>query len=293
MNDLSGKTAVVTGGTDGIGAATAYELRARGANVTIIGRSQDKADALLERAAALPGPGSMKAITADFRLMRTAQAVAGQVADEVGTVDLILNAVGILISHRAHTSEGIELDFAVGYLSRYVFLETLAARGTFTASTRLVTIAASSPKIPRFAQLEFHNLAEVEARSGMTSHGQAQLANDLLTAQAAARYGVTAIGYGPGSVDTNIRREVSPVIRALIKPFFARTTRTPEEVAHQLADIFTDPAIAPRSTRFYNKNGQFTPAEFITNPTRQAELLSATIALTDKALSRPQQHHGN
>lgn len=151
-------------------------------------------------------------------------------------------------------------------------------------------VAASGPKIPKIAQLEFRDLAEVESRTGTTSHGhgQAQIANDLLTAQAAARYGATAIGYGPGSVDSNIRREVSPVIRALMKPFFARSTRTPEEVARQLADIFADPKIDRGSTRSYDTHGKFTPTEFISNRTRQADLLAATIALTkrDSGLGR-------
>lgn len=284
MNDLLGKTAVVTGGTDGIGAATALELAARGADVTIIGRSQSKADLLRARAEALPG--SLQAITADFSLMRTVHDAAVRVAAQLGAIDLLLNAVGILISRRAHTSEGIELDFAVSYLSRYVFLDTLAAQGALTPSTRLITIAASAPKIPKFAQLEFSNLREVESRTGMTSHGQAQLANDLLTAQAAARYEITAIGYGPGSVDTSIRREVAPFVRALIRPFFARTTRTPDQVGRQLAHIFADPDISDGSTSFYNKNGPFTPAPFITNPTRQAELIATTQALADKALGR-------
>lgn len=77
---------MVTGGTDGIGAATALELAARGADVTIIGGSQTKADALLARAA--PLPGSLQAITADFSLMSTAQRVAVQVAEELREIDL-------------------------------------------------------------------------------------------------------------------------------------------------------------------------------------------------------------
>lgn len=287
MSDLTGQRAVVTGGTNGIGAATAWELRARGADVTIVGRSQAKADSLVARAAEQPGSGSLKAIVADLSLMRTAEAVANSLADELGHIDLLLNAVGILISRTAHTSEGIELDFAVGYLSRFVLLETLHARGALASSTRLITIAASSPRVPKFAQMEFADLDLVRARTGMTSHGQAQLANDLLTAQAGGRYGITAIGYGPGSVDTNIRREVPPLIRGLMKPFFARTTRTAADVGRQLADIFADPTVVEGSTAYFDRTGRFPVAQFIADPQRQEDLLSASLALSSDALGRP------
>lgn len=285
MNTLTGLTAVVTGGTDGIGAATALELRARGADVTIIGRSPAKAEAMVARAAALPGPGSLRAITADLSLMRTAREIGDRLADEIGHVDLLLNAVGILITRTAHSEEGIELDFAVGYLSRFVLMETLAARGAFTPTTRIVTIAASSREVPKFARLEFDDLAAVEARTGMTSHGQAQLANDLLTAQAAARYGVTAVGYGPGAVDTSIRREVPALIRTLMKPFYARSTRRPEEVGRQIADIFADPTLQPGDTAYFDRSGRFPTASFIADDARQAALLRTSLALTEKALA--------
>ncbi|TDN90755.1 SDR family NAD(P)-dependent oxidoreductase [Microbacterium sp. BK668] len=285
MNTLTGRSAVVTGGTDGIGAATALELRARGAEVTIVGRSATKADAIVARAAALPGPGSLRAISADLSLMRTARDVGERLADELGHIDLLLNAVGILITRTAHTEEGIELDFAVGYLSRFVILETLAERGALRLEGRVITIAASGREVPKFARMEFHDLVAVEARTGMTSHGQAQLANDLLTAQAAARYGIIAIGYGPGAVDTSIRREVPDLIRAIMKPFYARRTRRPEDVGRQLADIFADPALQPGDTAFFDRDGRFPTPAFIADDQRQADLLRASLILADKALT--------
>lgn len=285
MNTLIGKKAVVTGGTDGIGAATAMELRRRGADVTIVGRSTAKADNIVRRAAELPEPGSLRAITADLSLMRTVREVGQRLARELGTVDLLLNAVGILITRTAHTAEGIELDFAVGYLSRFVLLETLAAGGALSPDTRVVTIAASSREVPKFARMEFDDLAAVEARTGMTSHGQAQLANDLLTAQAAARYGVTAVGYGPGAVDTSIRREVPGIVRTLMKPFFARTTRRADDVGRQIADIFADSTLERGATAYFDRDGRFATAAFIADEKRQADLLTASIALSEKALA--------
>lgn len=84
----------------------------------------------------------------------------------------------------------------------------------------MINIAASAPTVPRMMRVEFSSTAEVESRIGMRSHGRAQLSNDLLTAQPGSRYGMIAIGYGPGSVRTRIRREIPLVIRGLMAPFF-------------------------------------------------------------------------
>lgn len=283
---IAGRAAVITGGTDGMGAATALRLRAMGADVLIIGRSQQKADSVVARAAELPGPGSLRALVADFSEMCTVETTVTEIAGLVDRIDLLVHAVGILISRTEHTNEGIEKDFAVSYLSRFVFLETAAHHGLLSPHTRMVNLAASSPKVPRYAQLEFAPLQLVEARVGMKSHGQAQLANDLLTAQAGARYGITAIGYGPGTVDTNIRREVPAALRAAMRPFFALTTRNPDQAAEQIVDHLGDATLEPGSAHFANKHGYFPIAAYIDDPARQSDLLAASLTLADRARHR-------
>lgn len=282
---IEGQFAVVSGGTDGMGAATALLLAENGANVLIIGRSQDKADAMVARAAAAPGTGTLRAIVSDFASMKNVVAAVEEVAALTPTIDLLVHAVGILISRTEHTDEGIEKDFAVSYLSRFVFLETASARGLLRPSTRLLNIAASAPKVPRYQQQDFSDLDVVTSRVGLKSHGQAQLANELLTAQAAERYGVTAIGYGPGSVNTSIRREVPGWIQAAMRPFFARGAREPGEVARELVELLLDPELEAGQSYFANKTGRFPAAAYIADPAHQADVLAASLALTDQALS--------
>lgn len=283
MSVIAGKTAVVTGGTDGIGAATAMELVRRGARVQIVGRSRTKADALLATAQDVPGEGSLEALVDDLSEMAAVREVVERIAESSPAIDLLVHAVGILITRTEHTREGIEKDFAVSYLSRFVFLETAARAGLLHPGTKLLNIATSAPKVPRLMQMEFDDLATVQARVGMRGHGQAQLANDLLTAQAGRRYGITAIGYGPGPVDTAIRREVPGIMRVLLRPFFARSTRQPTEVARELADILADPKLEGSDAYFYDRSGAFPADRFIADPHRQAALLDASLALARKA----------
>lgn len=283
MNALDGRVAVVTGGTDGIGAATARALRGQGADVVIIGRSQDKADRLLAEDTGRSHPGSLRAVVADFSLMSNVVTAVAELSERLERIDLLLHAVGVLLTRPEHTAEGLEKDFAVSYLSRFLFLEETARHGLLHTGTRMVNIAASAPRIPRFARMEFSSLAEVQARVGMRSHGQAQLANDLLTAQAPARYGITAVGYGPGAVDTNIRREVPALARAVLGPLYSFATRSPEQAAADVLAALTDPDLPPGSATFRNRKGSFPPAAFIADQRRQQELLAVSEALTARA----------
>ncbi|MFF3639351.1 SDR family NAD(P)-dependent oxidoreductase [Streptomyces sp. NPDC002250] len=281
MKHLNGQLAVVTGGTDGIGAATARALRDRGADVVIIGRSQSKA-ASLEKEPAL-NEGSLHALNADFSSMTQVRSVVRQLAEKHRHIDFLVHAVGILITHAQYTDEGLEKDFAVSYLSRYVFMEEAATLGLIGPTTRMVNIAASAPDVPKYARMEFSDLSTVRARTGMKAHGQAQLANDLLTAQAASRYGITAVGYGPGAVNTSIRREVPKIVQAVMKPFYARVTRQPGDVAADLLALLVDEPTPPSSTTFANRNGRFAPSAYLTDPNRQADLLSVSDALARQA----------
>lgn len=281
--NIKNKTVVITGGTDGIGAATALELHRRGARVWIIGRSSEKGHRLVSKAAQNQGAGSLDFLQADFSLMDNVQKTVDQLRDLTPRIHVLVHCVGILIAHKEYTREGIEKDFAVGYLSRFVMTKALVAHGRLGKASLVVNLAASGPKIPKMAKLEFDNLATVEARVGMQSHGQAQMANDLFSLEASRRWGLPVIGYGPGSVDTGIRRELPAILVALIKPFFVFSTRKPEQVGQQLADIIEAQAPPPGETWFFHKNGRFVPDPFVLDPDRRQALWFVSEALEQKA----------
>lgn len=281
---LVGKTAVVTGGTNGIGAATALRLRALGARVVIVGRSAAKAQELVVQSAAMAGPGSLEPVVADFSLMRNVEAAVDELAEKVGRIDYLVHAVGIFLTRPEHTAEGLEKDFAVSYLSRFVFLEAAARHGLLGPDTRMVNLAASTPRMPKRARLEFDDLTEVTARTGFESHSQAQTANDLLTAQAGERYGISALGYGPGNADTGILRELPWTTRVLFFPF-TRNKRSPQQVADQLVELLTDGHWSPSAAGFAHKKGRFPAAAFVADRRRQEQVLAVSTALTERALT--------
>ncbi|MEM1260369.1 MAG: SDR family NAD(P)-dependent oxidoreductase [Bacteroidota bacterium] len=282
MSPFENKTVIITGGTDGIGAAMALELCGRGANVTILGRSPEKANVVIKASTKLNG--RIRAFTADFSVMRNVERTVQDLMVDIDKVDFLVHGVGILLPRNENTVEGLEKNFAVSYLSRFLLNEILFDNGRFKGDTKLLNIAASAPEVPKFAQMDFDDIDKVKARTGTKGHGQAQLANDIYTIIAADRYGLVSISYGPGSVETNIRREFPKLARMLMKPFFK--PRKPHEVASQLAMILGDGEHSSARPYFYNKIGAFGPSEFLMDSSRQEDLLGVTLELIENAMAK-------
>ena len=106
--------------------------------------------------------------------------------------------------------------------------------------------AAERGNVPSQLKLELRR--ESDLGSGIRAHGQAQLANDLWVA-AEARNGMFAYGYGPGAVQTEIRREIPALFRWLMRPLFWTETRSPQSAAADIVRLLFDRTLPPGGFR--------------------------------------------
>ena len=91
--ELTGKVAIVTGGSDGIGKAAAASMAREGAKVAIVGRTQAKLDAAITEIKAGTG-GEVIGVAADVSVESDVQAMVATVVDEFGGVDILVNNAG-------------------------------------------------------------------------------------------------------------------------------------------------------------------------------------------------------
>ncbi len=127
-----GTKALITGGTSGLGEATALELLGCGVDVTITGRNTKKADEILKR---YPALHFCKMDMSDWSVM-------DRLVNQVEELDyLVLNAGGMPESFQTN-SEGVELQFASQLFGHYILSHKLKVAGKLKKEARIVWVTS-------------------------------------------------------------------------------------------------------------------------------------------------------
>src|SRR6476620_2651222 len=132
---MAGRTVLVTGASDGIGAETAKVLAAQGATVLVTGRSADKLRPVAEAVGTEP-------LVADFSRLDDVRRLAEEVRGRVGTLDVLMNNAGGTCSPSRTTHDGHEPNFQVNHLAP--FLLTNLLRPTLADAGRSLVVNTSS-----------------------------------------------------------------------------------------------------------------------------------------------------
>ena len=173
-----GKTVLVTGGTGGIGKATALGLAAMGARVAITGRDRDRTeDAAREIRAA--GGGQVDVFVADLSSQSEVRRLADEVLQRLPRIDVLVNNVGGYWNTRHVTADGLEHTFALNHLAPFLLTNLLLDRLKQSAPARVVTVSSNAQAHGA------HRLRRPAGRSGPTpaarAYNQSKLANVLFT----------------------------------------------------------------------------------------------------------------
>ena len=121
---LDGETALVTGGSSGIGLAAARRMKELGARVIIVGRSQEKLDSALASLDTILG-GDATAIRADLSTIAGVRSLAQRVLDEEPRLNVVVNGASVLPSDHELTDDGIELAVATNLVGPFLLTNLL------------------------------------------------------------------------------------------------------------------------------------------------------------------------
>ena len=204
---MAGKSVLVTGGTGGIGKATAIGLAALGARVGITGRDQARTEAAAAGIGAAPGSPAVDAFAADMSAQAGVRRLAAQVAGTYPRLDVLVNNVGGFWAHRHLTADGLERTFALNHLAPFLLTSLLLDRLTASAPARVVTVSSGAHARGR---IDFDDLQGERNYSGQRAYSQSKLANVMFTYELARRLegtGVTATVCHPGVVRTSFGAE--------------------------------------------------------------------------------------
>ena len=242
-------TIVVTGGSDGIGAAAALQLTQMGHEVLIQGRSRDKLGAVHARlvAAAQDGVVVPEPVVADFSSLDDVRRFATVLLERCPRVDVLANNAGGLTSKRQTSADGFELTFAVNHLAPFLLTNLLLER-LQASDGRVVTTSSGQS---RKADIDFDDLQREKKWRALQSYGGSKLANVWFTSELARRTAVPAMCFFPGPAPTQLARNTpfGDIVMLLSRPFLQST----EEAAGMLTWLSTDPEGAHPSAVCYEK----------------------------------------
>jgi len=231
---LSGTSALVTGASSGIGAATAVMLAAHGAKVALVARRDDRLEALAGHIHARGGEAL--ALQADITDAAGASGVVGEAVDRLGRLDTLVNNAGIMLL-------GPALDAPLEEWERMVALNVVGTlRVTHAALPHLVRAADESSRGVADLVIVSSTAGRV-ARSGaavyaLTKSGVAAFAESLRQELIPRRVRVTVIE--PGIVDTELVSHVREEIREAARDQVAGINPLlPDDVAEAIAHIVT------------------------------------------------------
>jgi NAD(P)-dependent dehydrogenase (short-subunit alcohol dehydrogenase family) len=228
------RVVVITGGSDGIGAAAARELARRGDQVVLVGRSPDKVRAV---ATEISADGHV----ADFADLSQVRDVADKLGRGYARIDVLVNNAGLIAgARRTVTTDGHELTFQVNHLAP--FLLTLLLREQLTAAGASVINTSSRAGTTRGARLNPDDLDMASGYSAMRAYGSSKLANVLFTRELARRWGpegISAAALHPGLVATQWGKSGPAVVSGFVSSPFRRVMRTPEQGADTIAWLAT------------------------------------------------------
>ncbi len=192
MQRFTGRTAVITGASRGIGRATALRLAAEGAVVVVnYARSRDEAGAVV--AAIVAAGGTAVAEAADVTDAAAVGAMIARVEARFGAVDVLVNNAGVLVTGRTLELTASRLDEAmrINVLATAYGCAAVAAGMRARGHGRIVNVAATS--------------AFGTTAGGIAPHAIAKAGVVLLTKQLAAELGPSGITVNvvcPGAIDT-------------------------------------------------------------------------------------------
>jgi NAD(P)-dependent dehydrogenase (short-subunit alcohol dehydrogenase family) len=207
--DLSGRIAVVTGATTGLGRETARTLASAGAHVVVCGRTADKCQASIDEILGGHPEASLEFEPFDLGDLSTVRAAADAIVARHPQISILVNNAGVMFTPEGRTVDGFETQFGTNHLGHFVFTNHLMPALRAGAPSRVVNLSSAGHG---FSDILWDD-PNYESRpyDKFEAYGQSKTANILFTLGLEARHaaeGVRSNAVHPGMIMTDLARHM-------------------------------------------------------------------------------------
>jgi NAD(P)-dependent dehydrogenase (short-subunit alcohol dehydrogenase family) len=207
--DLTGKIAVVTGASAGLGIETCRVLAGAGARVVMLARDQDKLIAALDAITENLPDAHISTQLMDLADLESIRGASERLLGELPRIDLLINNAGVMACPRAKTKDGFELQFGTNHIGHFLFTCLVAPLLVSGAPARVVNLSSAGH---RFSAMDFDdpNFAQRDYDKWV-AYGQSKTANALFSVglnRRLADRGITANAVHPGMIVTELGRHL-------------------------------------------------------------------------------------
>ena len=206
---LTGRTALVTGATSGLGLETVVALAGRGARVLVAGRDEARTTSAVQRATAgADHGGSAEPLHLDLASLASVNACVADVSSRVDALDILVNNAGVMAPPFGTTEDGFETQIGTNHLGHFALTAGLLPLLEASAAPRVVNVSSTAHRMGSIHPDDLHYAHR--SYSAWPAYGASKLANLLFTTELQRR--ATAAGSSllvaaahPGYAATNLQ----------------------------------------------------------------------------------------
>lgn len=264
--NLSGKTIVLTGGTDGIGRVAIEMFYKMNANLVLLARNPKKVQKQIEELKLPKRQNTIDFEVCNLASMRSVKDCAHRILKKYDNIAVLVNCAGINSTDKAVSKDGFELNWAINYLAPYLLTNLLLERLKESAPARIVNVTTNTDFLEKI------NFDDIEKQSDFDTddnYSASKLSLNMFSIDLAERLKNTAVTVNylyPGYIKSNLLRHLKG--GAKLMQFMMNIMVSPTEVG---ADRIVRLAI---SSEYKDVTGVYVAEDQITPPHSEAQIKS-------------------
>lgn len=223
ISDQSGKIAIVTGSSSGIGFEAARILALKNAEVIIAVRNDVKGEKALEKIVSEIKDAKVKVMKLDLADLGSVKKFADEFRKNYKKLDILINNAGVMMPPYSKTSNGFELQMGTNHLGHFALTQQLLDILTSTKGSRIVNVSSMAHKS---GNINFDDINwENRKYKPMSSYGDSKIANLYFTSELSRKLkekgtDTKVISAHPGWTATELQRHNSAA--DFLNRFFAQ-----------------------------------------------------------------------